>query len=408
MRKLTGLALLCVAAAVSFAQQLTPVWVEVGHDGVSLARVVVASPADCPNINIDGSSSRMTLRAPVPQGFAPECEAVFSSGVRSATVNDRALPLPKADPSRIAVFGDTGCRINRNEVQDCNDPAQWPFLRVASRVAAAKPDLVIHVGDYLYREIPCPAEKQDLCGGTPAGDNWEAWKADFFAPAGALLAAAPWAFTRGNHENCERSWRGWFYYLDPGAWTGDVCEPFEAPYRVRLGSFRFVVLDSAAVTENMPDTAIARYAAELAAIDENHAWLVSHHPIWGLRTSQGSSSASPSSPGLIQSWRKSPPKGIDLLVSGHVHLFELLSFDHQVPPQLVSGQGGTNLSTQIDSPLPGQRMGAVKVLAGATARQFGYTLLTRASGGWNLSLNATDDRVLAACAIRGRQASCQK
>lgn len=37
---------------------------------------------------------------------------------------------------------------------------------------------------------------------------------------------------------------------------------------------------------------------------------------------------------------KAAPKGIDPVVSGHVHLFELLSFDHDPPPALVAGQGG--------------------------------------------------------------------
>jgi hypothetical protein len=50
---------------------------------------------------------------------------------------------------------------------------------------------VIHVGDYLYREDPCPAAAQAQCGGTPSGDNYGAWNADFFKPAAKLLAAAP-------------------------------------------------------------------------------------------------------------------------------------------------------------------------------------------------------------------------
>ena len=38
-----------------------------------------------------------------------------------------------------------------------------------SRLAAAqKPDLVIHVGDYYYRETPCPAGEAK-CAGSPFG-----------------------------------------------------------------------------------------------------------------------------------------------------------------------------------------------------------------------------------------------
>lgn len=46
-------------------------------------------------------------------------------------------------------------------------------------------------------------------------DSWEAWRADFFAPAAPLLSRAPWVPARGNHELCSRAGPGWFYFLDP-------------------------------------------------------------------------------------------------------------------------------------------------------------------------------------------------
>ena len=61
---------------------------------------------------------------------------------------------------------------------------------MSSSVAAAKPDLVIHVGDYVYRESACPPRDQG-CKGSPYGDDWATWKADFFAPAAPALLAAP-------------------------------------------------------------------------------------------------------------------------------------------------------------------------------------------------------------------------
>jgi hypothetical protein len=59
--------ILCAAGFLR-AQQLTPAWVEVGDAG-ALARVVVAASAHCPSIIIDGKSSPMTERLPVPKGF---------------------------------------------------------------------------------------------------------------------------------------------------------------------------------------------------------------------------------------------------------------------------------------------------------------------------------------------------
>ena len=171
------------------AEQLTPVWVEVSENGGAIARVVVNAVGECPSIAVDGATRPMSVRLPVPRGFLPACEAALPEGAKSASVYGRALALPKRDPSRVIVFGDTGCRIKGEEIQDCNDPNEWPFRQVATRAAADKPDLMIHVGDYLYREDMCPPANKSFCDGTPVGDNWPTWNADFFTPAAKLLAA---------------------------------------------------------------------------------------------------------------------------------------------------------------------------------------------------------------------------
>src|SRR6185312_9315567 len=137
---------------------------------------------------------------------------------------------------------------------------------------------------YLYRESPCPPASQVFCGGTPIGDNWEAWNADFFAPAAKLLAAAPWAVSRGNHEDCQRAWRGWFYYLDPRPWNGS-CREYSNPYLIKLAKFELVMLDTSAVREfETDDRQVSIYAKQLASLRPENAWLVDHHPFWGFAT----------------------------------------------------------------------------------------------------------------------------
>ncbi|MGZ9104198.1 MAG: hypothetical protein ACXW3Y_15200 [Rhodoplanes sp.] len=110
--------------------------------------------------------------------------------------------LPQATLGPIAAFGDTGWRLKAADkeksdhdhsgagrFQDCDKGSKWPFSRLSATAAARKPGLVIHVGDYLYRESPCPTG--DIgCKGSPYGDNWATWQADFFRPADRLLAAA--------------------------------------------------------------------------------------------------------------------------------------------------------------------------------------------------------------------------
>ena len=335
MRTSTRILFIAVTLTIGIAQAqvLTPVWAEVAEHG-TVARVVVNSPGDCPSVTVDGVAMRMAVRLPLPDGLRPACELHISASARVATVQGRQLALPHDDPSRVVVIGDTGCRIKGKAVQDCNDSAKWPFQRVATSAADSKPDLVIHVGDYLYREEPCPANAQASCGGTPAGDTWAAWNADFFTPAKDLLAAAPWAFSRGNHESCDRSWRGWFYYLDPRPFSG-TCEAFTAPYPVTLGKFKLVMFDSgSALDKGLNPGSVEQYSAELASIHVDHAWLVLHHPIWGLKVVAGAAPDAPpteSPTEVTEAWEKSPVRGIDLIVSGHTHLFELLSFDQGRP-----------------------------------------------------------------------------
>lgn len=397
MRLVTGklAALLILSAGAAWPQLLTPVWVEASDSG-SVARVVVNGRGDCPEITVDGVTHRMAVRLPIPRGLRPACEWKIPAAAKSASVNGKNLALPHADPSHIVVIGDTGCRIKLPAVQDCNDPAKWPFHRVAERAAESKPDLVIHVGDYLYRESPCPPESKAQCGGTPIGDTWEAWNADFFEPAAPLLAAAPWAPVRGNHEDCLRAWRGWFYYLDPRPFHRS-CDRYSPPYLVKLGAFELAMFDSAtaAPRRDVDPKGTKRYMRELANLHAEHAWFVAHHPIWGLAAGpKPTDPAAETSTNLTKAWEAKPPAGIDFILSGHIHLFELLTFDQARPPQLVAGDGGTQMGMPIPARLAGVKLNGATLLSAQDAHEFGYTTLRKAAGGWELALTSVTGHVI--------------
>jgi hypothetical protein len=171
------------------------------------------------------------------------------------------------------VLGDTGCRLQKssNSYQACNDSAQYPFATVAAQAAAWKPDLVIHVGDYHYRENACP-EGNAGCAGSPWGYGWDAWDEDFFAPGARLLDAAPWIMARGNHENCQRGGQGYWRFLDPrpllkgrdcNAAADDDSGNYSDPYAVPIGqATQLLVLDTANTTWKglkPGDTGYAKY-----------------------------------------------------------------------------------------------------------------------------------------------------
>jgi hypothetical protein len=350
----------------------------------------------------------MSLRQPVPEHLRPVCEFEIPTAAKSATVNGQALKLPRSDPTRIVVLGDTGCRIKGKEVQDCNDPAQWPFERVAIRAASDAPHLVIHVGDFLYREDRCPDNK--VCGTTTPGDNWEAWAADFFTPAAKLLAAAPWAFSRGNHEDCKRSCKGWFYYLYPGPWTAGTsraCEAYPPPYLITLGHFELFMLDSSAALDKPDKQQIQKYALQLASIHATNAWLVDHHPFWGMKAGEAGAPPQPAAANMAQAWEQASPQGIALIVSGHTHLFELLSFDRNHPPQLVAGDGSTMLAPAIPNNLDHTNVPGATIVDSSSRHEFGYSLLTKSRDGWTLRLKDPLKATLLTCQIRGNQSHCE-
>ena len=272
---------------------LLAAFVVLAEEGRPVARAITSAAA-CPVLVADGGLLPMTTRAPAatlplrPTRSAPEdskpsafpvrvCEATLPAGTIRASVGDRSLPIVRATPRRIVVIGDTGCRMKWSErgFQACNDTSAWPFAQVAAAAAAAGPDLVIHVGDYHYRENACPAGNAD-CAGSPWGYGWDAWNADLFTPARPLLAAAPWVVVRGNHESCDRAGQGWWRLLDPRPLapdrdcndpardeTGEYSEPYTVPI---AADTELIVFDSSRVGVNrlaVTDPMYQTYTAQM-------------------------------------------------------------------------------------------------------------------------------------------------
>jgi hypothetical protein len=228
LRALVALALVFGALAPPGLGAATVAWVQMAAGGAEIR--LVTSAAACPSVRVDGVKRATRQRAGPGDAFPNRvCAARLRIGDRRIMADGLALAAPRARPQRLVILGDTGCRLKGAYVQNCRDPSGWPFARVAALAAAQKPDLVIHVGDYYYRETPCPAGNAG-CAGSPYGDQWATWKAELFDPAAPLLAAAPWVFARGNHEDCKRGAAGWFRQLD-AAPAARTCQPPATPSR---------------------------------------------------------------------------------------------------------------------------------------------------------------------------------
>ncbi len=375
------------------AQAADTAWIQAAAKGYE-ARAVTDSSA-CPVLHTDKGDLSMAPRAPAATAFPMVCGAPVPAGVTMVQINSASLPVPVANPQRILVLGDTGCRIKGATLQACNDPARWPFPGLAAAAAKLKPDLIIHVGDYLYRESACPAGNQG-CAGSPWGDNWTTWQADFFSPAAPLLAAAPIVLVRGNHEDCKRAGPGYELLIGP-ADIASSCTTHEPLYTVDLGGLALGVLDDAASDEVELDRAMARtYADEIAGLGASTkpVWLVHHRPTWAAVTGPlgipigGNLSLMDASRINAQKGAPLIPHSVELMLSGHIHTFEVINYNQDVPPQLVSGNGGDNLDVTPQNLRGTQFIGhsGVTVADGLSVGGFGYLLMTRAADGWTIDL----------------------
>lgn len=306
-------------------------WVELGPDG-ALARIVT-SEAACPALRVDQDILPMVERGRRSQNFPVlVCEALIPNGARFASVGAHILPLPKEVPKRILVLGDSGCRIEEKKkemhIQACNDGLAWPLSTIAHSAANWHADLIIHVGDYHYREEKCPADHAE-CAGSVSGDVWGSWQQDFFEPARELLQSAPFVLVRGNHELCSRAGRGWFQFLDPREMV-EKCSDITDPYWINLGEHQLAVIDSADEGNIQPSL------DKLLLPDEGLIWLTLHRPFLD-RDGDVKVSATDLPPPIEKG------KRLSLVLAGHKHILSLRQFKGEKPPELIVGNSGAQL-----------------------------------------------------------------
>jgi hypothetical protein len=383
-------------------------WVELGPSGAVLARAITKAEA-CPELTVDKVAARMEVRAaPSPPDYpVRSCEAMLPRHAKRVTLAGQRLPLPADRPRRIVVVGDTGCRLKAVDgFQACNDPRAWPFARVARSVARWHPDLVIQVGDYLYREEPCP-QGNTGCQGSPFGQNWATWDADFFTPAAPALRAAPWLFVRGDHELCSRAGPGWFRFLEPRPMP-PTCQDLTPPYSVNLAGVRMLVLDTAMASDKPPldpDPYVSQFAA-LPAMAGSDAWLLAHKPMWGLLPDSSGANVTVLNPTLQAASGNSLPPTVRLVVTGHIHLAEVLTFAGERPPQIVAGISGTLLVPQITAPLVGMDVAGERLATATTLARHGFFTFVPGPQGWAATIRDVDGKPIAHCQLRGRSTAC--
>jgi len=451
------------ADAATASANIQAAWVEIGDGNQAIARVITryvptadAGPnGACPLLTVNGTASRMTLRvapataplrttASAPADSKPSefpvsvCEATLPAAATSAAIGTQALPLPKATPQRIVVLADTGCRLKKadNAWQACSDTEAWPLASLAATAAGFNPDLVLHIGDYHYRENACPPDIAG-CQGSPWGYGWDTWQADLFKPAAPLLAKAPWVVVRGNHEECARAGQGWARFLDTRPYdatrscddpANDAAGNYADPYAVSLGGgSQVIVFDSAkagktALATNDPQfIAYQKQFQTVATLAAKPGMtttiFTNHHPILGFAPVAGTNPA----PGnlALQSVMSNLnaqayyPPGVQVALHGHVHDFQAINFASAHPATIVSGNGGDNLDVALPDPLPGGSVPAPGTTIDRITHHasFGFLVMDRRaspSTGWQFKAYSKAGKLMATCDQTGNTIACDK
>ena len=418
--RLTALAVVAFAssgAAAAHGKVLSQ-WVEVGPDGTSSVRAITDEA--CPSVLFDGTPTPMAVRSEPDQKFdnvkpaefkVRGCELAVPPEAIAGVLDGKTLPLARPNPQRILMFGDTGCRLAAgNAFQDCNDPVAWPFARISALAATTRPDLVIHVGDYHYRESACPVGNRG-CAGSPWGYGWDAWNADFFEPAAPLLAAAPWIMVRGNHEDCSRAGEGWFRFMDRAPFERS-CRDLTGIFVARLGDFGVVVVDDAKAADPKGDPKplvdlLRGQLRDIAAKVPAEAWTVSHRPSNSMRAKEPDSDENEVD-NHVQEAAFGPvmPSGVRMEVAGHIHFFQAVDFGGARPPQLVVGTGGDKLSVVPPISFVGADINGVKVTRSVTYSGFAYMVWDRLGTLWVGTLFDADGRPINRCRLFDRALTC--
>lgn len=451
------------ADAATDIANIQAAWVEIGDGNQAIARAITryVPSADagangaCPLLTVNGTASRMTLRvapataplrttASAPADSKPSefpvsvCEATLPATATSAAIGTQALPLPKATPQRIVVLADTGCRLKKayNAWQACSDTEAWPLASLAATAAGFNPDLVLHIGDYHYRENACPPDIAG-CQGSPWGYGWDTWQADLFKPAAPLLAKAPWVVVRGNHEECARAGQGWARFLDTRPYdatrscddpANDATGNYADPYAVSLGGgSQVIVFDSAkagktALATNDPQfIAYQKQFQTVATLAAKPGMtttiFTNHHPILGFAPVAGANPA----PGnlALQSVMSNLnaqayyPPGVQVALHGHVHDFQAINFASAHPATIVSGNGGDNLDVALPDPLPGGSVPAPGTTIDRITHHasFGFLVMDRRaapSTGWQFKAYSKAGKLMATCDQTGNTLACDK
>jgi|GEM_PF-7095139 len=361
--------------------------------------------------------------------FAPfEIRKIVSQGIQAVEIQASGREWPKlkykdvepnlfkANKLKMAVIGDTGCRLTeakgRGFYQNCNLSNEWPYAQIVQSLIKENYDFAVHTGDYHYRE-QCTDEKLCPTYSKSVGYGWNAWWDDFYGPSLELFKKSAILFVRGNHEDCNRAYSGWGPLSAYNKEFKSKCEDMEPYQWIEMGDLVLINLDDSAFQDRKPSSdkvknhwlqmlkEISKRISALAIKKE--IWLLTHKPIAGYVPD-----AKLPEPFAIADYLKTviTESGlinqVDYFLSGHIHNQQLVLEDKKLL-QIIVGHSGTALDPF------GRKIKNSKMISVTESKDsFGYALFERKGfKHWNLIFKNKMGTTELFCKIKEKKVSCK-
>lgn len=307
-------------------------------------------------------------------------------------IEDVSVTLPLSF-QKIFFLGDTGCRPDQEF-----RPEKWPFKKIVTKALKEKPDLMIHLGDYIYRHFKaqekCDPENIDWM----EGDNWMGWEKEFFIPAADVLSTVPWVFIRGNQESNQCACEGWFRFFDGYPYPSKDLN-YTPAYVISLDTVNLIVHDSSYLYPNKEMSWPNKQLTNLTFAPHRDTWLLTHRPLWGIVNNKALNNETSliimNEHSNLQPFLEPFPDSLTTIFSGHIHAFQAIKLASYPIQLFVMGNGGVSLEKAAPPRLlKDTHLENKKIEFAFSVIEFGYSIAEIKKNIWDLTAKNSEENLL--------------
>jgi hypothetical protein len=146
-------------------------------------------------------------------------------------------------------------------------------------------------------------------------------------------------------------------------------------------------------------------------LSTGRTWLLGHRPLWGVRpTDKAGDKVEPMNVTLQSalSHGNALSQQIELVLTGHIHLGEVISFTGGRPPQMVVGTGGTLMLPPITAKLAGMQIDGATVEHGTVLSHYGFFTFEPEGNAWRVIFRDVHGMTRAGCRLENKSFACRQ